>query len=94
MSIEAPQKTTLELAGAEEPHTAHVKCQKCGEAITVKFGNLTRAEAEAKIAELDHTPMSCPGYHVELGGWRRLWNLDAALEAVYGTEASHDPIAS
>ncbi len=35
-------------------------------------------------AKIDRTPMECPGFHVELSGWRGLWQLDKCIEAVYG----------
>jgi hypothetical protein len=34
------------------------------------------------VADIDGVPMECPGgYHVELGGWRKLWNLDDMIAA-------------
>jgi hypothetical protein len=29
-------------------------------------------------------PAECPGFHVELSGWRHYWRLPEALEAMYG----------
>jgi len=65
------------------PGKVRVKCVKCHELILLEFGNLTRAEAEEALRKIN-VPMSCPGYHVELGGWHRLWRFEAALEAAYG----------
>ena len=59
-------------------------CLKCGETIRISFDGkcklLSQEEALARIESLDNTPAECPGYHVELGGWRKMWQLDAALE--------------
>lgn len=63
-----------------------VTCRKCGEKIRLEFGELTREEATAAMARLADIPRECPGFHVELGGWRYWWRLDEALEAVYGEE--------
>ncbi|MGA2068321.1 MAG: hypothetical protein ABSG86_25335 [Thermoguttaceae bacterium] len=61
-----------------------VVCRKCHEVVPIEFGNLTRDEAVAALDKLDHTPMECPGFHVELSGWRHYWRLPEALEAMYG----------
>jgi len=73
----------VELIG---PRTVRIRCRKCGDPIILEFGDLDRAEAKAKMDELNHTPRSCPGFHVELSGWRYLWHFDEALAAVYGPE--------
>ena len=65
---------------------ARTTCAKCGTIITIDFGGLDRTEAARLIREMDRIPRECPGYHVELSGWRRLWHLDECLEAVYGKE--------
>lgn len=62
-------------------------CRKCGTTITIDFGNLTYAEARNHVAAMDQRPMECPGYHVELGGWRHLWKLDELLADTYSVEA-------
>ncbi len=67
-----------------DAHTVRVKCRKCGDLIKLGFRNLSRPEAEAWMDTLNHTAMECPGFHVELSGWRYLWRLDEALELVYG----------
>jgi hypothetical protein len=68
------------------PTRVHVKCRKCGETIPIEFGEMTRDQAEHAISLMDSTPRECPGYHVELSGWRHFWRLDEALEAMYGTK--------
>ena len=68
----------------EGGRSVRVTCRKCGERVRIEFGDMTRAEAAAAMAKLNDMPRECPGYHVELSGWRRLWRLDEALEAVYG----------
>jgi hypothetical protein len=30
--------------------------------------------------------MECPGFHVEVGGWRRYWQLDNAIKKAYRPE--------
>jgi len=67
-----------------DAHTVRVKCRKCGDPIKLEFGGLSRPEAEAAMDKLNHTPMECPGFHVELSGWRYFWRFDEALELVYG----------
>jgi len=58
-------------------------CVKCGTRLTLDFGDMNREEALRHAAKIDRIPMECPGYHVELSGWRRLWQLDKAIEALY-----------
>jgi hypothetical protein len=67
------------------PGKVRVKCAKCHELITLEFGNLTRSEAEEALRKID-VPRECPGYHVELGGWRRLWHFEKALDLAYPPE--------
>ena len=67
--------------------TVRVCCAECGEKITLEFGDLPRAEAQALIDKLDRTPRECPGFHVELSGWKRMWHLDEALAMIYGPVA-------
>lgn len=54
-------------------------CRKCGTAIKINLGQLSLDEARRKVAAIDSNPMECPGYHVELTGWARLWSLDLML---------------
>lgn len=67
-------------------HRVRTKCRKCGESITLEFGDATREEALKVAANIDRQPMECPGYHVELTGWRRLWRIDEAIDAIFPTE--------
>ena len=67
-----------------EPGKVRVKCRKCGELITLVFGSMSRETAEEVLAGLDRVPRECPGYHVELCGWRYYWRFDEALDAAYG----------
>jgi hypothetical protein len=76
------------------PRTVRVRCRKCGDPIRLEFGDLTRDEAKEAMDKLNHTPMECPGFHVELSGWRYLWSLNEALEAVYGPEKEQSRWAS
>lgn len=63
-------------------------CRKCGITVTVDFKGLTYTEAQDCVVKMDQRPMECPGFHVELGGWRYLWRLDELLASAYGTEES------
>ena len=69
-------------------HSVRVCCRKCGEHLGIEFGDMTRAEAVEMVAKLDRIPRECPGFHVELSGWRHLWRLDEAIEALYPSEVS------
>jgi len=59
------------------------KCSKCGVTINLDFGTLTREEAAEVAKRMDETPRECPGGHVELCGFRRLWNMDDAIHRAY-----------
>jgi hypothetical protein len=59
------------------------KCKKCGVAIRLDLGELTKDEALAAVAKMDGVPRECPGQHVELGGWRELYDLDDAIHRAY-----------
>lgn len=69
-------------------------CRKCGTSVIIDFGKLTREEAVACIDTLNRTPMECPGYHTELGGWRYLWNLDQLLKTAYPNPDRKNPDGS
>lgn len=60
-----------------------VACTICGTIIPIEFGELTKTEALEAIAKLDG-PRECPGFHVELSGFRKWWRLDEAVELFYG----------
>lgn len=66
-------------------------CQKCGVTIRLDFGNLTKEEAEQIANRMDNTPRECPGMHTELGGWKRLWNLDDAIRRAYDLGQGETP---
>jgi hypothetical protein len=61
-------------------------CLECGKTITLDFGDLDYAEAKQWIEKMDSTPRECPGFHVEIGGWKRLWQLEDSLERAYTDE--------
>jgi hypothetical protein len=62
------------------------RCRKCGNEIKLAVDGLTRAQVEERIKLLDCQVGECPGgFHVELGGWRRLWDLDQAVAEHYAT---------
>ena len=61
-----------------------VKCRKCGTPVTLDFGDMTREQALEVAAKIDRMPQECPGFHVELTGWRKLWCMDEAIDALYG----------
>lgn len=67
------------------------QCRKCKATIQLDFGNLTKEEAIQTAEYLDHTPRECPGFHTELGGWRKLWNLDDAIHRAYDLNEGKEP---
>ena len=67
-----------------EDRRVRVTCRKCGTPVTLEFGDMTREQAVDVAAKIDVGPRECPGYHVELCGWRRLWRMDEAIEALFG----------
>ena len=55
-------------------------CIKCGNEIRLAVNGLTREKVEEAVSFFDHNIGECPGgYHVEMGGWRRMWDLDRAI---------------
>lgn len=67
------------------------QCKKCGVTIKLDFGNLTRDEALTAAEKMDTTPRECPGRHVELGGWKNLYDLDDAIHRAYDLGESEEP---
>jgi hypothetical protein len=61
-------------------------CTICGEEITLDFGNATYDEAYKLIDKMDRQARECPGFHVELNGWKTYWQLDKAVEEAYTDE--------
>lgn len=63
------------------------KCLKCGNEIKLAIEGLTREQVETAVARIDHQIGECPGgFHVELGGWRRTWDLDRAIAEYYAAQ--------
>ena len=54
-------------------------CTKCGARIMLDFADMTKAQALAVAERIDNTPRECAGQHVELSGWRKMWQLDGAI---------------
>jgi len=71
-------------------------CSKCGIAIKLDFGNLTKEEALAVAERLDNEPRECPGQHMELSGLGRLWRAEDAIHRLYdlGEGEEAEPIES
>lgn len=66
-------------------------CTICQTEVTLDFSDLSYEQAKKGILSLDRQARECPGYHVELGGWRKFWQLDDCLKRVYPNEVqSHD----
>lgn len=61
-------------------------CSECSTELTLDFGDATFKEALEMIEKMDHVSRECPGFHVEIGGWRKLWNLDEAVNRAYTEE--------
>ncbi|CDQ41869.1 hypothetical protein [Virgibacillus salexigens] len=66
--------------------TVQTTCNNCGTEITLDFGNATYEEALVLIDKMDKSNRECPGWHVEIGGWKKRWNLDAAVKSAYANE--------
>jgi hypothetical protein len=58
-------------------------CTKCGTEITLDFGDATKEQALEIAEKMDKQSRECPGWHVELSGWRRMWQLDDAIHRAY-----------
>ncbi len=56
-----------------------VTCTICGTTIPIDFCGLSKEQALEAIGNLDG-PRECPGFHVELSGFRKWWRLDEAVE--------------
>ena len=87
--------TTVEIERVS-PTAIAVQCRKCHERVTLEFGAMSQEEAEAAMYRLDKMPMECPGYHVELSGWFKLWRMREALIMQYpslGGEPSSVPVS-
>lgn len=67
------------------------QCKKCGVAVKLDFGNITKEDATAAAGQLDRTPRECPGRHVELGGFRAMWQLDDAIHRAFDLGEGKEP---
>lgn len=67
------------------------QCKKCGATIRLDFGDLTKDKALAAADKMDMMPRECPGMHVELGGWKTLYDLDNAIHRAYDLGEGEEP---
>ncbi len=67
------------------------QCKKCGATIKLDFGDLTKDKALAAADKMDMMPRECPGMHVELGGWKTLYDLDNAIHRAYDLGEGEEP---
>lgn len=58
-------------------------CTKCGTAISLDFGELSKEEAVEVAEKLDRSPRECPGRHVEISGMGTLWRVKDAIHRAY-----------
>lgn len=58
-------------------------CLKCGAAIRLDFGDMTKEKALEVAEKMENTPRECPGMHVEFGGFRTMWQLDDAIHRAF-----------
>jgi|SRR5579875_1188594 len=61
-------------------------CLECGTELTLDFSGLSYEEALKAIDTMDHQSRECPGFHVEMGGWKRMWQLEDAVNRIYTDE--------
>ena len=69
----------------------NTQCKKCGVAIRLDFGDITKEEAIKRADEMDRTPRECPGGHVELSAWNQLWSIEDAIHRAYDLGEGTDP---
>jgi hypothetical protein len=75
-----------------EPGIITTHCKKCGNEIKTALGDLTRAQALEKLSALDQQIGECPGgFHVEFGGWSRLWDLERAINEHFDAKEKATP---
>jgi len=67
------------------------QCKKCGVTIKLDFHNMTKEEALTVAEKLDCTPRECPGQHVELSGFREMWQIDEAIHRAYDLGEGENP---
>lgn len=58
-------------------------CTKCGTAISLDFGALSKDEAVEAAEKLDRSSRECPGRHMELEGIAGLWRVKEAIHRAY-----------
>jgi hypothetical protein len=58
-------------------------CKKCGTAISLDFGELSKEEAIEAAEKLDRSPRECPGRHIEISGMGSLWAVKEAIHRAY-----------
>ncbi|WDI05197.1 hypothetical protein PUW25_25650 (plasmid) [Paenibacillus urinalis] len=61
-------------------------CLKCNETVTLDFGDANYSQALKMAEKLDRRAMECPGFHVEIGGWNKYWQLNRIIEEAYTEE--------
>lgn len=65
-------------------------CRKCGVAIRLDFGSLSKEEALAVAHRLDNEPCECPGSHCELSGMAQLWSVREAIRRLYDLDEGEE----
>jgi|GEM_PF-2598423 len=61
-------------------------CLKCKSEVTLDFGDANYSEALKLADQIDKRPMECPGFHVEVGGWKKYWQIVNAIDSAYSEE--------
>ena len=72
-----------ELILYEGTPAVRVRCLKCGTPVVLILRDPDREKAEESLRKVAATPMECPGFHVELGGWDIYWRFAEALDLRY-----------
>lgn len=67
-------------------------CTKCAATIRLDLGEMSKEEAVEAAEMMDRQSRECPGGHVELSGFRRMWNLDDAIHRAYDLGEAMEPI--
>lgn len=85
-------KIAPEIIEYEGKPAVRVHCLKCGTAVALNFGGMSREQAVLVLSEMADTPRHCPGFHVELGGWDIYWRFADAINLLYPLPAQieHD----
>ena len=74
----------------------NTQCMKCGVAVRLDFGDMTKEEAVKRADEMDRSPRECPGGHVELSGWKQLYSIEDAIHRAFdlGEGSSPGPVTA